>query len=383
MKRIWDYILIFIVVGVMLIPIVTQFLLSKEKIEPLNGTFEYADSLSLSWDSWSDKSWQENREELLKKNLNIKPSVVRIQHEIDYKLFSEYHMGDLLVGKDDYYFSKGWSNSRCCINTLNIDSLSDYMTKVKELSLLFKKKGKYLRIIIVPSKEEIFADKLPDDFAIEKLDNAYHLYTNELEKNKIEYWDLLDYYKSILDTSSYPVYSKTSVHWTSYGASFTLLRLLSDMNSFFNKKMATIYIRDSEVSKFKKGDGDTETTLNLLNRIDNSDFLYYYYAVNSNDSVFKPKVLTIADSYYWGLKSSWVLPDIYSLESKFLYYYSTVFYPTTTPPSKVKDLNIVEEFKTADAVIILNSSHNLKGFPFGLQYDIDEIITGLKELPDK
>lgn len=365
------------------IPFLAEKTLSKNDVDPLNGTIEYSDTLPLNYDTWVDKSWQENKENVLKKNLLIRPSIVRIQNELDYQLFKEFHMGDLLVGKDDYYFSRGWADSRCCINNLNNDSLTNYIYKLKTLSDLFERKGKYLRIIIVPSKEEIFSNKLPDEFSTEKLDNDYHLYKNALDNNKIEYWDLLNYYRQIMDTASYPIYSKTSVHWTRYGASFTLFRLLEDMDNFFNNTMSSLYVESSEVSKFKRGDGDTETTLNLLSRIDNSDFQYFNYAVQSKENAFKPKVLTIADSYYWALKSCWKLPEIYSMESKYLYYYSTAYYPTWDPPKAVKDLDMVEEFKTTDAVVILNSSHNLKDYPFGLQHDIDRIIEALKQLPDK
>ncbi len=367
----------------MIIPLLSQKLLNKEGINPLQGTFELADSIPFTSENWARKIWQENQENILKQNLHIKPSFIRLQHEIDYQLFSEYHMGDLLEGKNGYFFSWGWSAMRCCENKFNTDSLAIYIKKLKIFSTLLNQKGKYFKVIIPPSKEEIFSEFLPDEYAKENQKNDYHLYVNELEKNKVDYWDLLDYYKSIIDTSKFPIYSRTSVHWTRYGASFTLFNLLDDMNKFFNNSMSTIYVESSEVDQFKNGDGDTETTLNLLSRIDDGNFLYYNYNVHFKENAFKPKVLTIADSYYWALKSCWRLPDIYANDSKYLYYYSTAYYPGNEPPISVNKLNIVEEFKTCDAVIILNSSHNLSNYPFGLQYDIDKIIDGLNELPDK
>lgn len=383
MKIRYDKILVYITIGLMLIPYISQHFLKKEDVEPLYGTIEFSDSVQFIWKNIEDKTWQKNKEEILKKNLLIRPILIRMQNDLDFRFFDEYHMGDLLVGKNGFYFSKGWAEARCCVNNLNKDTLSSYVKKLKTLSDLFNQKGKYFRVIIPPSKEEFFSNELPDEYINEKPNNDYHLYLNELKKNKIAYWDLLDFYKKVQDTVQYPVYSKTSVHWTNYGASFTLMNLLADMNKFFDNQMSKIYVESQEVSKFKNGDGDTEATLNLFTRIDNSDFLYNRYKVDSNRTPFKPKVLTIADSFYWQIIYCWKLSEMFSSDSKYLYYYNSIFFYTSTPSKNIKEINIIEEFKTADALIILNSSHNLLDYPFGFQYDIDKVIEGLKTLPDK
>lgn len=383
MKKKVEYILIFIVIVLLCTPLLIEQIREKG-YKPLTGTYEKADSMKISWKRWKNKSWQDRQEQLLKKNLKIKGPIVRLQHEMDYQLFNTFHMGDLLVGKDGYFFSWGWSDARCCVNHFNSDSLSDYLSKLKVLSSLFEQKGKYLRVIIVPSKEEIFNDKLPDKYAFDNPNNDYKLYKSLLSQYEIPHWDLLDFYQGIMDTSQYHIYSPTSVHWTKYGASFTLFKLLDDINAYFDHKLNQIYIKSTEVSKFKDGDGDTETTLNLMSRLDNSpNFLYPSYEVNFKDNAFKPKMITIADSYYWNIKGCHKLQDIYSMESKYLFYYSTAYYPTWDPPRSVKDLNMIEELKTTDGLVILNSSHNLVNYPFGFQYDIDQVIEAVRSLPDK
>lgn len=383
MKSKIEYILIFIVIALLALPFALEKYFPKAKIKSLKGTVEYADSIPFTSKNWFSKLWQENQEELIKKNMKIRPSVVRTQHELDYKLFNKFNMGDLLVGKDGFLFSWGWADSRCCINNLDNDSLLKFVEKLGVLKNLFERKGKYLKIIIVPGKEEVFANKLPNKYAYNNPDNDYNRYKNALNKFNVEYWDLLSFYQSIMDTASYPIYSKTSVHWTKYGADFAIKKILADVNSYFNNSMSTIYVNSTKVSKFDNGDGDTETTLNLMSRIDTSDFLYFTYETNKKQNAFTPKILTIADSYYWNIKGCFQLQNIYSMESKFLFYYSTAYYPTWDPPRPVKELDIVEEFKSTDGLVLLNSSHNLANFPFGFQYDIDKIISALETLPDR
>ena len=148
------------------------------------------------------------------------------------------------------------------------------------------------------------------------------------------------------------------------------------MNRFFDNKMAVLKTKKFNTSLFKAGDGDHETTLNLLSRIDNQPFAYPNYMVDSsNKNQFKPKVITIGDSYYWALKGCWMLPYIYSKDSKYLYYFSKVHYNNSFQKThSVSSLDLVEELKSSDALIIINSSHNLSGFPYGFENYIDAFI---------
>ena len=373
-------ILFFIAIGVLFIPLVFQYSATNETLQPLNGVFEKTDTLQFSISCWKNKNWQKNRELLIKNNLKIKPLIVRIGHELDYRLFKEYHMADLLIGKDGYLFSKSWSNARCCTNNLNKDSLDIFIKKLATLSTLLEEKGKYFKFIIPPSKEELYAQKLPLMYSLENENSDYKILKKSLDKNEIAYWDLISYYKALDDTARFPIYSKTSAHWTTYGAHYALLKLLNDMSVFFNGDMPNLEVKSFKKGKFKGGDGDHEQTLNLINRIDNKDFLYPTYKIDSSKKkTFKPKVITIGDSFYWALKSCWMLPHIYNKDSKYLYYFSTVYYNNDyTQSHSINALNIVEEIESCNAVVIINSAHNLNGFPYGLEKKIDELILALK-----
>jgi hypothetical protein len=149
--------------------------------------------------------------------------------------------------------------------------------------------------------------------------------------------------------------------------------------------MTYLNVDSLHISKTPEGsDCDYEKTLNLMYRLDEREFAYPRYSVvNSGTATFKPKVITIGDSFYWAMKGSWMLTKIYHPDSKYLYYYSSAYSVGKRPLLKVKDMDIVEEFKTADAIVLINSSHNLENFPFGMENNIDAIIEGLRTLPNK
>ena len=368
-------------IGFLFIPLLLQVTLSKNSIPVLKGAFEQTDTLQLSLKNVISKKWQQNQEAIFQNNLSLKPAIVRAGHEIDYRLFREYHMGDLLLGKNDILFSKSWAKARCCETHLQADSLAVFTKKLGELSRLMKKNNKYFKVIIPPSKEEIYHSYLPNGYAQDNQQSDYKLLINELKANSIDYWDLLDYYQSAMDTSRFPIYSKTSVHWTTYGAHFALLKLLDDMNNFFHNPLPKLAVESISTSTFKGGDGDHEATLNLISRIDDQLFAYPKYSVDSSEgNNYRPTIITLGDSFYWGIKSCWMLPYVFDKNSKYLYYFSKVHYNNSSVKSHlINKKAIASEIANSDGLIILNSSHNLKGFPYGLEKQIDAIIDILKK----
>ena len=184
-----------------------------------------------------------------------------------------------------------------------------------------------------------------------------------------------------MDTSRFPIYSKTSVHWTTYGAHFTLLKLLDDMNNFFHNPLPKLAVESISTSTFKGGDGDHEATLNLISRIDDQLFAYPKYSVDSSEgNNFRPTIITLGDSFYWGIKSCWMLPYVFDKNSKYLYYFSKVHYNNSSVKSHlINKQAIASEIANSDGLIVLNSSHNLKGFPYGLEKQIAAIIDILEK----
>jgi hypothetical protein len=378
--------ILFLVATVILfIPLMYQFNLIKKEVSPLKGAFKKEEFTPLSFTKWISKEWQTNQQSAVKSNMHIQPDLVRLQHQLDYWMFKEYHMANFLEGTDGYLFNESWAIARCCKNELNTDSLFIFTQKLAKLRHLMHQKGKFFQIIIPPSKEELNSEFLPKSHQSKPNKSDYFLYTEALHKNNIPYWDLLETYTQIQDTSSYPVYSKTSVHWTTYGAHFTLIQLINAMNSYFDNSMTYLNVDSLHISKTPEGsDCDYEKTLNLMYRLDEREFAYPRYSVvNSGTATFKPKVITIGDSFYWAMKGSWMLTKIYHPDSKYLYYYSSAYSVGKRPLLKVKDMDIVEEFKTADAIVLINSSHNLENFTFGMENNIDAIIEGLRTLPNK
>lgn len=345
--------------------------------EPLEGAFEEEKREGFSFSSVYEGTYQVQLEKEEKSLNPIVPTMIRLRNQVDYSAFSEGHMADALLGKDGYVFGEGWSNAYVGNRIYDDVYFDTIVAKLKLLQEIYDSDGKAFLVLIPPCKEELFPEKLPFGF-VKKGKNDYESYLEALEKYDVEYMDFKEYYQSVMDTSSFPVYSKTSAHWTMYGAYLALNQVVNSIEQKLGVNLIDYRVKSFNQTKYDRGDGDQEGPLNLLFTIDNSLFAYPSYEFDSTETFYKPKVTIIGDSFYWGINNSYVPFRIYSKESKYLYYYSTCYANSDAPSVSVKDLNIIEEFESSDVIILITGSHNLNGFPFGLEKDLDRLIEGLK-----
>lgn len=378
MTRVVHHIAYYLFIGIISIPLAFEVFGDAKSVAPLNGAYVQPKEKEFTIEGWVNRTYQENKDSIFKYNLGLRPTLIRLYNQIDYSVFDKANMSDLLIGKENYMFSLGWTKSRAGQMTLNDSLLDEVARKIKQVEDLMKANHQFFMFLIPPSKEELLSDFLPSDYQKEGAINDYKLLLSKLDKHQVTYIDLNPFYTKLKLEKEYPVYSKTSVHWTMYGAHFTTLMLLDSMNAFFDNTMPKLTVTGFDVGPYRENDGDHEKTLNLFFRIDNGDFAYpKYEIITPKGAVFKPNVLTLGDSFYWGILGSWQLTNIFSPESKYLYYYSTVYPNYDTPSYPISTLNMPEEFKKTNAFIIINSCHNLDGFPYGLEKDLDAILKGI------
>jgi hypothetical protein len=107
--------------------------------------------------------------------------------------------------------------------------------------------------------------------------------------------------------------------------------------------------------------------MNLLRRVNTEKLAYPTIEYeHNNDSCEKPKVMIIGDSFFYGLNNTWIPGKVFSKETYFLYYFKTA---NPFDPSKkggpVEELDLNEELKNTDIVILFFSTGHLDGLPYG------------------
>jgi len=344
---------------------------------PLQGAYQKVERQNFSFDSLYNGSYQVQLEKEEKSLNPLVPTFIRARNQVDFDIFNQGHMADGLLGLDGYIFGEGWANAysgKRKYTDVYFDSITE---KLKLINNIYDSLGKAFIVVIPPCKEGLFSEMLPEGFE-KKGKSDYESYLEALNKHDVRYIDFTEYYKEVMDTTRYPVYSKTSAHWTMYGAHLGLNVIVDSIENILQTNLLDYDVSKINQKEFDRGDGDQEAPLNLLFTIDRSEFAYPSYRFDSTENYYKPKVMIIGDSFYWGINNSYVPLEIFSSQSNYLYYYSTCYSNSDKPGYPVSDLNILDEFATSDVFLLFTGSYNLNGFPFGLENDFDAIIEHLK-----
>lgn len=143
----------------------------------------------------------------------------------------------VLLGKENWLFYKASDDG---------DSISDYKgtnhyknekmrsikDKLEEEALLLKKKGSKLVLLMVPNKESVYAEKMPDNVKRKSENTRMDLFADYLKKHsKLQ----VVYPKKelIAAKSAYPTYYKTDTHWNQIGVFIGVQALKENLDGNF------------------------------------------------------------------------------------------------------------------------------------------------------
>ena len=101
--------------------------------------------------------------------------------------------------------------------------------------------------------------------------------------------------------------------------------LIHYMEGMSGKDMPDISWKDVELTdKLRKPDYDIGQGLNLLFKLPAYPMAYPRLIFEKDSSLWRPSVITIADSYYWNIHGRGISQRIYS-KDKFWYYFKQIY----------------------------------------------------------
>lgn len=333
--------------------------------EPLNGAFETPDTTNITISNWIDESFQESISKRNQFNHPLRSALVRLRNQIDYSLFNIAHFYDVLIGENNYIYSEAWAKTGAGQLNKSLDFYKDSIGIFKIFQNYKKNQGGTFFIMIAPSKERLYSEFLPLEYRKDTITD-YDLLTTSLDENKVNYIDFVKRFKSIQDTIKYPLYGKASTHWTKFGAHLAMIEMFDSLESQCNFKLPYWGVSNISEQWPTPEDKDIEQTMNLLFAFDQKMFAYPSYEFDPKiDSLKKPKIIVISDSFYWGILGSYVPLQVFSSTSSFWYYFKTNFENIREASLPLDQVDILKEIKTADAVLMMVGSENMDEFPFG------------------
>ena len=332
----------------------------------LEGVFEVSRKPVLSLTSFMRGEFQEECRQYTEDLPGLRGTMVKIRNQFDYSLFSIPHATKIISGKQGDLF--GEEN---ILAYMGRDFPGEHYldVKIRELKLfqdeLWNSKKILLILLLTPDKASLYPELIPDRFDMNKKTvNNYEYYSLEAVKAGINVIDFNNWFIRAKDTSRYPLFARTGMHWSSYGALIAADSMVRYLRRKLDIKLPQLVIDSIKVSRFAEGeDDDIRRTMNLFWKIPQRGLAYPKFHFIFGEETVMPSALFIGDSYYWNWYRQGIISSVFS-DPEFWYYDKEV-YPESFGQERhtwEADLkSTMEKYK----IIVLLHNNNGQGYDFG------------------
>lgn len=363
MKRV-KHILFGVLLIVIWMPFV-QMVFPVMEAEALKGAFVPHAKPTFTDSTWFRGDFQRAYEQYLNDTIGFHQDFIRLRNQIDFSLFDKCHSYDIEVGKKGYLVATWHIDShlgKLRARETQIDSLAGMLKQVND-SLI--KMNKTLIVIFAPSRGSFYKELAPNWYDLTPVhESDYQRYTRLLAGSRVK---CLDFNKAFLlqkQTSKYPLYTKCGVHWSSYGAAIATDSLVKFIEKERQVDLPDITTSKIELSDSARGaDADLNSTLNLIWPVKNEIMAYPKFSFNKTGKA-KLKLLTIGDSYYFGMLEN-KIPDNVFEENSFWYYNNSIYTNGPNMGKTVKDVSLKDEIGKHDVIAIIATESTLIQFGWG------------------
>lgn len=340
-----------------------QFSFATER--NLQGSYSPSPDVSFSKEAWFAGTYQKEKAAFLSESFGFRKSFVRGYNEFMYRCFSSSNAKGVVVGKSDVLYESWYIRSALGLDFIGEDVLSLKVRKLAFVRDTLEAMGKDLLVVLAPGKGTYFPDNYPKNWGDSLRSQTNHkVFSSLIKEQGIHLFDIKTWFINAKDTSRYPLFPKTGIHWSKYGEYLVMDSLIDVVGKMRGISMSSIVVDSVEISSSMQGtDDDIERSMNLIYDIPDDEMAYPIFRFEIDSSTIQPNVLTISDSFNWGIFNSGFSQSVYS-NSEFWYYFEDVYPPRDGEVVKVDDLSLIDELKQVDAVIVMCTETNIYSFGF-------------------
>lgn len=351
---------------VLFVPMLQQ-LFHVVKEEDLIGVDNAIEHPSLALDIILTGDFQKRLEAALDVNTGFRKTFVRLYNHLNYSIYNISKVGGVIVGENGFLYISSYTNAVNGKDFVGKEYIDLQVQKAIVIRNELKKKNIDLVFAFAPGKgsfhPEYMPSKLKENITVDSTN--YVCYVNALSKTNINIIDLKKYFLSIKDTVRHNLFPKLGVHWGEYGAVLAI-----DTISKYIANMKKIKMQQFQIKNFDPrldmgtGDYDAAGIMNLLSVLPHEELPYVKISYSKDSAILKPKLLTIADSYFHTIELTNILDSLYS-NRKYLLYYKKLI------PNK-DSFNLKNELENYDVILLLATDATLGSFPYGFIDDAYE-----------
>jgi hypothetical protein len=336
------------------------------KLKPLDGSYSTIEKPLFTLNDWLEGKFQTNQQDYLDQEAGFRSFLVRTYNQIYYSLFDQARANNVTIGKDNYLYDKSYINAYLGRDFIGQQRITDKIAKLQRISDTLRAQDIDIIVVFAPGKGSFYPEFIPDKYEPNRITTTNHYaYAKELKKSSIHFLDLNQWFRSKKNKSDYPLFPKTGIHWSLYGESLAMDTLTNYVQTIRKIQLPKMVIDRIEApDTIRDRDDDIERGMNLLFDIQDLKMGYPSLSFQESNTDTHLKVITVADSYYWGVFGRGISGRIFKDEQ--FWYYNKEIHASSLPKSiLVDDVNIQKEVEKSDVIILLFTDANLKDFAYG------------------
>ncbi len=358
-KRIW-----FLVLLLLLFLPMTQTCFHWVDEKPLGGAFVAAKKPVVNLNTLYNETAQDSLTRWCTEQTGFHKSLIRLNNQLLYSAFGKIPVTSLVKGNDgSNFFDKAYIFSYTGETYIGKEKIDATTHQLKVIQDMLDTKGVTLLPIFVVGKASYYPELIPEELMAKRHEtNNYKEYLKAFEEQGVEMIDFNRWFCDRKDSEPHPLYCNLSSHWTVYGATLAIDSLVRYMESKTLQTQTHVTITGFDSTYLMEQDDELYHLMNLIfpikhNTIDQPEFSF--------TQGYKPRVLSISDSYWWAIYA-WdvALHQNLFTEGGFWFYNKTV-YPKQEPIQTVEALNYKQEIEKQEFVLLVCTEATNHLWPYG------------------
>ena len=361
-----------VVIAALFLPLI-QMVKPFVEVGPLFGSIVPTAKDSLTLEAWFDGTYQENRNKYINEQFGFRNTAVRLHNQIAFSLFRKAKANGVIIGKEDYLYEIKYINAFRGAEEVSQAKVDSNLVMLKALQTKLKEKGIELVVIINPGKASFYPEFIPDEFPIVSNRSYYSEYQKGLETRAIQHIDFGKWFREMKDKTPAPLFPKTGIHWSQYGATLAADSLVNYCMKLFGKDMNEFGWNKNDLplsTTMESVDDDIGLGMNLYWPIDVLPMSYPRVGVNDKCGVsfgnrgIQPKVAVISDSYFFNLMQLPWAPDIFS-ELNFYFYNKQLHHLPGGATTNTDVLSQMQDIEKSNVVFVMATECNMDKLGWG------------------
>lgn len=377
MKGYKNVLLVFIM-ACLLVPFI-EFQFGLFPLTPLDGDVRAVPDTTLRANTWFNSDYQAVKEKYLNDNFGFRNFYVRLRNEYRYLFFNKVSAKEVVAGRSGYLYEQKYLETHAGMDYVGPAYPVKIFDKVKFVQDTLQKLGIHFAVLFAPGKATFYPEYVPSPYDITTEQTNYLAFTRAAAEQKVNHIDYNKWFLQMKDKAPYPLYPRTGTHWSIYGMHLAFDSLAGYIEQRSGKKTREFDYSNVEMSdSLRHPDGDIAAGLNLLHELPHFTMAYPIVKWTGKGESYKPRVLTVADSYWMGIYFTQLPKEVFS-KHEFWYYNKMLYnYGDDSKPGDPSDLDLKTSVEQNDFIFIMATEASLKSIGWGI---IDELYDLYKNGP--